>query len=307
MTNYLIAGAAGYIGSRLAARLLAAGHHVRGLVYSAEDPVVERLASLGMAVWIGDLTRPETIDGITDEIEVVYNLTNRMPIDGSTLLRSLYVDGNQHLIAMSVRARTVRAYVWASNAAPYGDHGENWVDEDSPIAPSYPLGTILATAEQIILQAVRAYRFPAIILRMATVYGPDRDPLEAIASGQLTIYGNGRNFIPHIHIDDALEVLIRTVEMGQIGAIYNVSEDEPLRLIEIVSEVRRRLGMLPPRTFDPQVGLRAGLDRSVIGALTSSVRMSNARMRHDLGIELRYPSLRYWIDERLPLELAVGV
>ncbi len=307
MTNYLIAGAAGYIGSRLAARLLAAGHRVRGLVYSAEDPVVERLASLGMAVWIGDLTRPETIDGITDEIEVVYNLTNRMPIDGSTLLRSLYVDGNQHLIAMSVRARTVRAYVWASNAAPYGDHGDKWVDEDSPIAPSYPLGTILATAEQTILQAVRVYRFPAIILRIATVYGPDRDPLEAIASGQLTIYGNGRNFVPHIHIDDALEVLIRTVEMGQIGAIYNVCDDEPLRLIEIVSEVRRRLGMLPPRTFDPQVGLRAGLDRSVIGVLTSSVRMSNARMRHDLGIELRYPSLRYWIDERLPLELAVGV
>lgn len=48
MTHYLIAGAAGYIGSRLAARLLAAGHRVRGLVYSAEDPVVERLAARGM-------------------------------------------------------------------------------------------------------------------------------------------------------------------------------------------------------------------------------------------------------------------
>ncbi|WP_322513638.1 NAD-dependent epimerase/dehydratase family protein [Chloroflexus sp.] len=306
MTNYLIAGAAGYIGSRLAARLLAAGHRVRGLVYSAEDPVVERLATRGMAVWIGDLTRPETIDGVTDEIEVVYNLTNRMPIDGSALLRSLYIDGNQHLIAMSVRARTVRAYIWASNVAPYGDHGESWVDEDSPIAPSYPLGTILATAEQTILQAVRAYRFPAIILRMATVYGPDRDPLEAIASGQLTIYGNGRNFVPHIHVDDALEALIRAPDVGQIGAIYNIGDDEPMRLIEIVSEVRRRLGMLPPRTFDPSIGLRAGLDRSVVGALTASVRLSNARMHHDLGIELRYPSLRYWIDERLPLELAVG-
>lgn len=306
MANYLIAGAAGYIGSRLAARLLAAGHRVRGLVNSAEDPVVERLAARGMAVWIGDLTRPETIDGVTDEIEVVYNLTNRMPIDGSALLRSLYVDGNQHLIAMSVRARTVRTYIWASSVAPYGDHGEHWVDEDSPIAPSYPLGTILAAAEQTILQAVRAHRFPAMILRMATVYGPDRDPLEAIASGQLTIYGSGRNFVPHIHIDDALEVLIRAPEVGQIGAIYNVGDDEPLRLIEIVSEVRRRLGMLPPRTFDPNVGLRAGLDRSVIGALTSSVRLSNARMHHDLGIELRYPSLRYWIDERLPLEVAIG-
>lgn len=170
----------GYIGSRLAARLLAAGHRVRGLVYSAEDPVVERLAARGMAVWIGDLTRPETIDGVTDEIEVVYNLTNRMPIDGSALLRSLYVDGNQHLIAMSVRARTVRTYIWASSVAPYGDHGEHWVDEDSPIAPSYPLGTILAAAEQTILQAVRAHRFPAMILRMATVYG-----LTAIRSRRL--------------------------------------------------------------------------------------------------------------------------
>ncbi len=306
MTHYLIAGAAGYIGARLATRLLAAGHRVRGLVYSAEDPVVERLAARGMAVWIGDLTRPETIDGVTEGVEVVYNLTNRMPIDGLALLQSLYVDGNQHLIAMAVRVRTVRAYVWVSGIAPYGDHGEHWVDEDSPVLPTYPLGTILAKAEQTVLQAVRAYRFPAIIARMATVYGPDRDPLEAIASGQLTIYGNGRNFVPHIHIEDALEALIRIAEVGQIGAIYNVSEDDPLRLIDIVSEVRHRLGMLPPRTFPPSVGLRAGLDPSVIGALTASVRLSNARMRHDLGIDLRYPSIRYWIDERLPLELAVG-
>lgn len=307
MTHYLIAGAAGYIGSRLAMRLLAAGHRVRGLVYSAEDPVVERLAARGMAVWIGDLTRPETIDGITDEIDVVFNLTNRIPIDNPALLRALYIDGNQHLIAMSVRARTVRTYLWASSIAAYGNHGESWVDEDSPVAPSYPLGSIFATAEQTVLQAVRAYRFPAIILRMATVYGPDRDPLEAIASGQLTIYGNGRNFVPHIHVDDAVEVLLRAAEVGQIGAIYNVGDDEPLRLIDLVSEVRRRLGMLPPRTFDPNVGLRAGIDRSVIGALTASVRLSNARMRHDLGIELHYPGLRYWIEERLPLELAVGV
>src|SRR4051812_39489108 len=60
MARYLIAGAAGYVGSRLAEQLLTRGESVRGLVRNPDDEVVERLAAMGMAVWQADLTQPES-------------------------------------------------------------------------------------------------------------------------------------------------------------------------------------------------------------------------------------------------------
>jgi len=306
MAYYLIAGASGYVGSRLAERLLLAGHRVRGLVLNPDTPVVERLASQGMSVWIGDLTRPDTLAGIAEGAEYVFNLTSCSVLNGSALHRT-YVNGNLNLISVCERAGPIAAYVFTSNVTPYGNPGEAWVDEDFPVAPQHLLGEVMAEAERSIMRVARERRFPAIILRVASIYGPERDPVTAVETGLATIYGNGRNFVSHIHVDDLLDVLERVAVEGQPGAIYNVGDDEPLRQIDLAGEIRRRLGMVPPRTFSPAAALRAGLDPSIVGSLTASVRLDNRRLRHDLGLNLRYPSLRTWLDERLPVEAAVAV
>lgn len=308
MAYYLIAGASGYVGSRLAERLLAAGHRVRGLVRNPDSPTIERLASSGMCVWTGDLTRPESLVGVADGIDYVYNLTSRLAIENGSVRRT-YVDGNQHLIAACSRARSVKAYVFTSNVAPYGDAGDAPVSEDHQVAPAHTLGAVMAEAEQTILRAAREHRFPAIILRCASIYGPGRDPVDAVEQGIATLYGDGRNFVSHIHIADLLSILAALPSEGQPGAIYNVGDDQPLRQLELLSEVRQRLGMVPPRTFSPAAALAAGLDPAIVGTLTASVRLDNSRLKHDLGLSLRYPSVRAWLDERLPVaeELAVGV
>jgi nucleoside-diphosphate-sugar epimerase len=306
MAYYLIVGAAGYVGSRLTEQLLAHGHRVRGLVTDPDSPVVERLAAKGMAVWTGDITQPDTLIGLTDGPEYVLNVTSRLVIENGSLRRT-FVDGNQNLIAACSRSRTVQRYLFTSSVAPYGSNGDAWVDEDTPVAPSYPLGQILAEAEQTIIRAIQTHHFPALLLRVATIYGPERDLIAPIEDGTTTIYGDGRNFTAHIHIDDLLEILERLPVEGQPGAIYNIGDDEPVRLIDLVDTVRSRLGMVPPRTFSPAIALQAGLDPSVIGMSTASVRLSNARLIHDLALTLRYPSVLDWIDLRLPLEQAVGV
>lgn len=306
MAYYLIAGASGYVGSRLAARLLARGHRVRGLVRSADSDTVEQLAHQGMSVWTGDLTRPESLVGVADGVDYVLNLTSRLAIENGSVRRT-YVDGNQNLIAACSRARGVRAYLFTSSVAPYGSAGDELVTEDHPVAPSYPLGEVLAEAERGIMSAAREHRFPSIILRVAAIYGPGRDPVDAVEAGVATIYGDGRNYVSHIHIDDLLEVLERLPAEGQPGAIYNVGDDEPLRLYDLYAEVRGRLGMVAPRTFPPQAALAAGLDPSVVGMITASVRLDNRRLKHDLGLDLRFPSLRAWLDQRLPVEETVAV
>jgi nucleoside-diphosphate-sugar epimerase len=304
MAYYLIAGASGYVGSRLAAQLLARGHRVRGLVRTSDDDTVEWLARQGMSVWTGDITRPDSLVGVADGVDYVLNLTSRLAIENGSVRRT-YVDGNQHLIAACSRNRGVRAYVFTSGVAPYGSAGDALVGEDHPVAPTYPLGDVLADAERSIMRTAREHRFPAIILRVAPIYGPGRDPVEAVEAGVATIYGDGRNYVSHIHIDDLLDILERVPAEGQPGCIYNVGDDEPLRLLDLYAEIRERLGMVPPRTFSPQAALAAGLDPSVVGMLTASVRLDNGRLKHDLGLVLRHPSMRAWLDERLPVYEAV--
>lgn len=302
MARYLIAGASGYVGSRLAEQLLARGESVRGLVRDPDNEAVERLAGMGMAVWQGDVTQPESLVGVANGVEYVYNLTSRSVLENGSV-RRVFVDGNRNLIAACSRARTVRAYVFAGNAAPYGDQGDAWLTEDSPVAPCYPLGDVMIEAEQAIMELVRAHHFPAIILRVGTVYGPERDFVDAVLSGTATLIGDGANFVARIHIDDLLAVLDGVALRGQPGAIYNVADDEPARAAVLYGEVRQRLGMVPPRLFSKAGALFSGLDSSVVGMASASARLSNARIKHDLDLTLRYPSFRVWLDQRLaPLE-----
>ena len=298
MARYLIAGATGYVGSRLAEQLLARGESVRGLVRDPDGEAVERLAAMGMAVWQGDVTQPESLVGVANGVEYVYNLTSRSVLENGSV-RRVFVDGNRNLIAACSRARTVRAYVFAGNAAPYGDQGDDWLTEDAPIAPCYPLGDVMNEAEQMIMELVRAHHFPAIILRVGTIYGPERDFVDAVLSGTATLIGDGTNFVARIHIDDLLAVLDQVALRGQPGAIYNVVDDEPTRAAVLYGEVRERLGMVPPRLFSKAGALFSGLDSSVVGMASASARLSNAHIKHDLALTLRYPSFRAWLDQRL--------
>jgi nucleoside-diphosphate-sugar epimerase len=302
MARYLIAGAAGYVGSRLAEQLLARGESVRGLVRDPDNDVVDRLAGMGMAVWQGDLTQPESLVGVASGVEYVYNLTSRSVLENGSV-RHVFVDGNRNLIAACSRTRTVRAYVFAGNAAPYGDQGDTWLTEDAPVVPCYPLGDVMVEAEQAIMDLVRAHHFPAIILRVGTVYGPERDFVDAVLSGTATLIGDGANFVARIHIDDLLSILDGVALRGLPGAIYNVADDDPARAAVLYGEVRQRLGMVPPRMFSKAGALFSGLDSSVVGMASASARLSNARIKHDLDMALRYPSFLTWLDQRLaPLE-----
>ncbi len=305
MARYLIAGAAGYVGSRLAEQLLSRGESVRGLVRDPDNEAVERLAGMGMVVWQGDVTQPESLVGVAHGVEYVYNLTSRSVLENGSV-RRVFVDGNRNLIAACSRARTIQAYVFAGNAAPYGDQGDAWLTEDTPVAPCYPLGEVMIEAEQAIMDLVRAHHFPAIILRVGTIYGPERDFVDAVLSVTATLIGDGANFVARIHIDDLLAMLDGVALRGQPGAIYNVADDEPARAAVLYGEVRQRLGMVPPRLFSKAGALFSGLDSSVVGMASASARLSNARIKHDLDVTLRYPSFRSWLDQRLapaaPLE-----
>jgi nucleoside-diphosphate-sugar epimerase len=297
MGRYLIAGATGYVGAQLTERLLARGHTVRALVRDSESEPAERLAQLGATIWQADVTQPESLVGVAQGAEHVFNLTAPFVL-GNGSVRRVYVEGNRNLIAACSRARSVRSYLFRSSVAAYGDRGDEWLSEDTPPAPCYPLGEALVAAEQVLLDAVRQHNFPALIVRAGIVYGPGRDPVESVRSGTATLIGDGRNFIAHIHIADLLDALERLATHGQPGGIYNAVDDTPLRADDFYGAIRHRLGMVPPRVFPKQAALHAGFDPSVVGAASASARVNNTRLRQELGFAPRFPSLLDWLADQ---------
>jgi nucleoside-diphosphate-sugar epimerase len=157
----------------------------------------------------------------------------------------------------------------------------------------------MVEAEQAIMELVRRHNFPAIILRVGSVYGRGRDFVDSVASGTATMIGDGRNYLSHIHIDDLVFLLEQIALQGQPGALYNLADDEPTRAQDFYGEIRLRLGMVPPRAFSKERSLLSGMDPSVVGMASSSTRLSNQRAKQELNLTLRYPSFRTWLDERL--------
>jgi nucleoside-diphosphate-sugar epimerase len=250
-----------------------------------------------MVVWTGDVTRPDTLVGIADGIDYVYNLTSRSVLSNGALRETL-VAGNQHLIAACSRARRVRAYIFTSSGAPYGDAGPELVTEDTGVNPCCPLGQVMMEAEQAVMSLVQQHHFPAMILRLGRIYGPERDLLQGVLNHTATIFGDGDNYVSRIHIDDLLAVLEQMPLRGQPGAVYNIADDEPLRLSDLYHEIWQRFGIAPPQPYSREQALRSGLDPTIVEMSSASVRMSNARLKHDLGVNLRYPSYRAWLDEQ---------
>lgn len=300
MASYLIIGAGGYVGARLARRLLRRGHAVRGLVRHPDTEHVEALAASGMVVWHGDVTEPESLIGVTDGIDYVYNLTSASILHAATLRRTL-VDGNRYLLAACSRSRQVRAYIYTSNVAVYGDAGDAVVTEDTRPRPCCEAGDSMLEAEHVLREHTHRHGLPAIILRLATIYGPQRDVTDPILNRTLTIFGDGSNYVPRIHIDDLLPVLEQVATYGQAGTIYNVGDDQPLRLRDFYAAMQSLLDIdQPPRWYPRAEALAAGLNPTMVALATASVRLSNARIKDELHIALTYPDVLAWLAERAP-------
>ncbi len=298
MANYLLVGADGYTGARLAYRLLAQGHSVRGVVRHPDTPRVDDLAAHGMVVWHGDVTNPHSLVGVADGIEYVYNLTSASILNTAVLQRTL-VDGNQHLLAACSRSKSVRAYIYTSSVAIYGDQHTALVTEDTPPKPCCKASALMLAAEQVVLEHTRQHDLPGIVLRVATIYGPERDFTDSVLNRTLTIFGDGDNYVPRIHIDDLLAVLLRVATYGQAGSIYNVGDDQPLRLRDLYAAMQAMLDLpQSPRWYPHAQALYNGLNPEMVALATASVRLCNARMKDELRLALTYPNALSWLEER---------
>jgi len=254
--HILVTGAAGFIGSTLADRLLADGHRVTGLdsfhPYYARD-VKERNAASLVAHPNGRLLEVDlTLDDLApamDGVEAVVHLAAQPGVRGSwgESFRT-YLDANvlatQRLLEAS-REANLHAWVYGSSASVYGDDATTAVDEAVLPAPHSPYGVTKLAGEHLAHLYRRNHGVPTVSLRYFSVYGPRERPdkaiqrfLEASRAGRsIRLFGDGSQRRDFTFVDDVVAATSAALERAPVGETLNVARGRTVRLSEVIETI----------------------------------------------------------------------
>ena len=278
----------GYLGVRLARHGLSRGLSVTGTV--ATPAGVARCAAAGVEARILDLDEaaPVLPDGLAGS-ELFYLVPP--PSQG--------VEDTRAARFLAALERPPRRIVYLGTTGVYGDCGGDWVDESRPPAPAVDRARRRWDAEQRFRAWREATGGELVILRVAGFYGPGRLPLERLRRGLPLLREDESPFSNRIHVDDLVSAAAAAMARGADGAVYNACDGHPTTMTDYFLRVAALAGLPPP----PLVTLdeaRRTLSPGMLSYLGESRRLSNRRLREELGVALRYPTLA----EGLPACLA---
>jgi nucleoside-diphosphate-sugar epimerase len=242
------------------------------------------LEAAGISPVIGDITLPETLAALSPDFDWVVNCVSASG-GGADEYRRVYLEGTRHLLQW-LSGRPPQRLIYTGSTGVYGQNDGEWVTESSPTGPVSPTGEVLVETEQLLLNAAREERFPAVILRVAGIYGPGRGYwLRQFLSGEARLEGDGARVLNMIHRDDVAGAIQAALEQGRPGEVYHVVDDEPVTQKVCFEWLAERLNRpLPPSVPVAPEGTRK---RGV-----TNKRISNQRLRTELQYQLRYPTFR---------------
>jgi nucleoside-diphosphate-sugar epimerase len=182
---------------------------------------------------------------------------------------------------------------YLSTTGVYGDRSGDWVDETSELRPSGERGRRRVAAEGAWLDLSHRRGVPVHIFRLAGIYGPGRSPFDALRAGTAKRVTPDElrpgQVFSRIHVDDLAAVLQASMARLRPGAIYNVCDDEPAAPADVVAHAAALLG-IPPPPLTPFA--EAGLSPMARSFYDDNKRVSNALIKRELGVMLRYPDYR---------------
>jgi len=301
-----ITGANGRIGQVLVARLVSQGETVVGLARS--EAKAEEVRSLGATCIVGSMADADALAQGLDGAEQVYHLAGGFRGPGTETPARINEEGTAHL-AQALSAHPPKVVVFTSSCAVYGDRSGLWVDETMPPHPHTRYGESKVAAEQTLQAAASTAGFSLRIVRLAATYGHGFPWLmdDRIQQGKGWLPGEGRNFVPTIHVDDAVTGLTLIANKGASG-IYNLADTEPVPLQAFYDAVHQCVGGQRMRfwsTWVPsyvqffaarnmeraqsRLGSTPRFTPDALKLFTASVRMNVDRVREELGMEWAHP------------------
>jgi nucleoside-diphosphate-sugar epimerase len=277
----------GDVGLR-SARLLSG--RVRLLALTSSPERVPLLRAAGITPLRGDLDDPPTLQRLAGLAHRVLHLAPP-PSEGLTDWRR---DPRSRALAQALALRQPpAALVYGSTSGVYGDCGGQWVSETRMPAPATPRAWRRLDAE-------RQWRFwgrmtgaRVTLLRIPGIYAPNRPdgPLPRLQRGTPVLQPEDDVYTNHIHADDLARACVRALWRGGPQRVINVCDDTQLKMGDYFDVLADGFGLpRPPRVA--RDGAEQRLPLMLLSFMSESRRLRNERMRRELGLRLRYPTVQ---------------
>ena len=273
--TYLVTGAAGFIGSHIAARLLREGERVRVIdnLLTGKRENLDFLKSLDgdLAITIGSLTELDSLRDLCRGADVVIHQA-ALPSVPRSLADPLEthahcVDGTLKLL-IAARDQGVRRLVYAASSSAYGDQPGAAKREDMLPAPISPYGAAKLAGEYYCAAFYHSYGFEALSLRYFNVFGPRQDPSSTYAAvipkfialmraGQRPpVYGDGAQSRDFTYVDNVVQgVLLACHARRAPGHTINLASGGQVVINDLVAKLNALLGTdLPPIYQEERAG-----------------------------------------------------
>ena len=263
----------GYLGRRVGRVLADRGERVFGTTRSASK--AGELSALGIEPVIADVLDPGSLARLPTADRVLacvgYDRAGGVP------MRTVYVDGLRQVIERIVGASRL---VYASATSVYGQNDGGWVDESSPTVPTTESGRVCLEAEQVARRLGAERGLAVNVVRFSGLYGPGRLPSRGGLVRGEPVPGDPERYLNLIQIDDAATATVAALDRGIPGRGYLISDDRPIHRREYYELVARLLNAPTPR-----------FEATAASQELPNKRVSNRRMREELGVVLAYPDI----------------
>ena len=279
----------GYVGLPLGKELVRQGHDVFGLRRSVL--AAAEMKAAGITPLHADITQPDSLKNLPRDFDWVVNCSASGG-GGADDYRKVYLEGNRNLISWLADSPP-KKFVYTSSTSVYAQNDGSVVTETSPAEPEAATAQVLVETEKLLLtgngsrgRSPHQPKFPAVILRVAGIYGPGRGhAFKQFLRGEARSEGDGLRWLNMIHRDDLIGAIIAALERGTPGEIYNAVDNEPVTQGQFFEWLAAELKLpLPPKVAtDAEVWRKRGV---------TNKRVSNSKLRAELKYEFRFPNFR---------------
>lgn len=276
----------GYSAQALARRLLSQGWAITGTTRSADRAQEFDSAGVTSLVLGQDPILPQLS-------QATHLLVSAAPgPDGDPMLhhyREALVEAAPHLTWVG----------YLSTTGVYGDHGGNWVTEETDLTPATKRGIARVEAEAAWQSFARDLGLNLSIFRLAGIYGPGRGPFAKVRSGTARRIIKQGQIFSRIHVEDIAQVVEVAIHRPELSGIYNVCDDLPVPPEDVIGYAAELLGLPLPPEEDFETADMTPMARSFYA---ESKKVSNEKMKRDLDVKLIYPDYKTGLKALLALD-----
>lgn len=264
--RFLITGAAGFLGSSLANRLVRENHTVRGL----DDLSTGEPNSLLPEVHLtrGDINDRPKLWTLLQDVDCVYHLAARVSVQESVLYPREYNQvnvGGTVTLMEAMRDVGVRRVVFISSGAVYGEQGNQPLAEDTQTNPRSPYAVSKLSAEYYVRTIGELWGIETVVLRVFNAYGPGQHlppvhaPVipyflrQACHSGTIVVHGDGSQTRDYVYLDDVVDAMTAAASAPGINQkIINIGSGSETSVRELVNQVLEVTGKRPEVVYNPR-------------------------------------------------------